>query len=114
MATQRKILRTTKSIAGTAILVLGTFVLYQNVAGAAARVSHALTNGSQPFGVVPAVVLAASKPADAYTADHHRFLQSLFHQALSSFWPLLLVIFGSVLSRDTFRDQSEDTRKNNS
>jgi hypothetical protein len=113
MATRRTILRSAKSIAGTAILMLGMFILYQNVAGGAARVSHALTNGSQAFGVVPTVVLAASQPARAYAADHHRFLQSLFHQALSSFWPLLLVIFGSVLSRETFRDQSKRTEENN-
>jgi hypothetical protein len=113
MAARRIILRKARSIAGTTILALGTFVLYQELAGAAARLSHVLANGSEAFGVLPAVVLAASQPAHAYAADHHRFLQSLFHQALSSFWPLLLVIFGSVLSRETFRDQSKRTEENN-
>ncbi len=113
MATRRTILWSTKSIAGTAILLLGTFILYQNAAGAAARVNRTLKNGSQAFGVVPTVVLAASQPAGAYAVDHRRFLESLFHQALSSLWPLLLVIFGSVLSRDPSRDQSKRIEENN-
>ena len=113
MAARRTILRSAKSIAGIVVLVLGTFILYQNLACAVVRLSHVLSNGSEAFGIFPAVVLAASQPAHAYAADHHRFLHSLFHQALSSFWPVLLVIFGSVLSRDTFRDQSKHIEENN-
>jgi hypothetical protein len=113
MATRRTILRSAKSITGTAVLVLGTFILYQNLAGGAARVSQVLTNGTQAFGVLPAVVLAAAQPAHAYAADHHRFLQTVFHELLSSSWPLLLVIFGSVLSRETFREQSKHIEENN-
>jgi hypothetical protein len=113
MAARRIILVKARSIAGTTILALGAFILYQDLAGAASRLIHVLANGSEAFGVLPAVVLAASQPAHAYAADHHRFLHSLFHQVLSSSWPLLLVIFGSVLSRDSFRDQSKHHEENN-
>ena len=112
MAARRTILLKARSIAGTAILALGTFILYQDLAGAASRLIHVLTNGSEAFGILPAVVFAASQPAHAYAADHHRFLHSLLHQMLSSSWPLLLVIFGGVLSRHTFRDQPKDIEEN--
>jgi hypothetical protein len=105
MAGQRRIFRSAKAIAGTVLVLLGTFILYENLAGAVAELSHSLENGSQAVGVLPAVVLAASQPAHAYAVDHHRFLEGLIQQALASSWPLLLVAFGSVLSRGVFKDK---------
>jgi hypothetical protein len=113
MARRQTVLQSAKSIAGTALLVVGTFILYENLAGAVSQLSHVLANGSEALGLLPTVVLAASQPVHAYAIDHHRFLQGLFQQALTSSWPLLLVIFGSVLSRDTFRDKSKHIQQNN-
>jgi hypothetical protein len=113
MAARRTVLGGVKSIVGTALLMLGTFILYENLSGAVARLSHMLENSSESLGVVPAVVLAASQPVHAYAVDHHRFLQGLFQQVLVSSWPLLLIIFGSVLSKDTFREQSKHIQENN-
>jgi presenilin-like A22 family membrane protease len=112
MEGQLTVLRSAKSIVGTALLVLGTFILYENLAGAVGRLSHVLANGSEALGLLPAVVLAASQPVHAYAVDHHRFMLGLFQQVLASSWPLLLVIFGSVLSRDTFTDKSKHIQEN--
>jgi hypothetical protein len=101
MAAQQTALRISKSVAGAALLLLGMFTLYENLAGAVVRLSHVLANGSQALGVLPAAVLAVSQAVRAF--DHHQFLQCLFRQILVSSWPLILVIFGTVLSRDNSR-----------
>jgi hypothetical protein len=113
MAGRRTIFRSSRSIAGAALLMVGMFILYENLAGAVTALSHALANRSEALGVVPAVVLAVSQPVQAYAADHQRFFRDVFHQLLGSSWPLLLVIFGSVLSRDTFAEKSKHIQKNN-
>jgi hypothetical protein len=40
----------------------------------------------------------------AYAADHQRFLQGFLRHIFVSCWPLLLVIAGTILSRDAFTD----------
>jgi hypothetical protein len=102
MAAQQAILRISKSIAGAALFVLGLFILYQNLAATVSRMSHILTGGSATLGVLPAAVLAVAQAVHA--VDHHYFLPCLFRQILLSAWPLLLVICGTVLSRDHFAD----------
>jgi hypothetical protein len=56
--------------------------------------------------VLPCVVLASSQAAQAYALDHHGFLQC-FLRMLLSFWPLLLVVVGTVLLWDVFADQGK-------
>jgi hypothetical protein len=108
MKPQRTILRISKSIAGAIFVGLGMFVLYENVAGAVARLSHILgANGSHALGILPAAFLVFSQAVQTYAADHQRFLGSLFQQTLVSIWPLALVIFGSVLSKDTLTHDSK-------
>ena len=46
MAAQQRAFRSSKSIAGAALAVLGMFPLYLNGAGAVAHLSHVLANGS--------------------------------------------------------------------
>jgi hypothetical protein len=113
MAARQTTFRSFKSIAGAALLGLGMFVLYENMTVAAARLSHVLgANGSKVLGILPAVVLAVSQTVQAYALDHQRFLHSLIQQMFVSSWPLLLVIFGTVLSRDTFSDKSRHVKEN--
>jgi len=82
--------------------VLGMFVLYENLAGALARFSHVLgANGSDALGVLPAFALAVSQAAQSQAFDHHGFLQGLFQQMFISSWPLIFVILGTALSKDT-------------
>jgi len=102
MAARQRALRISKSIAGAALLLLGMFILYANLAAAVARSSHVLAHSAQALGVVPALVLAVSQAVHACAFNHQRFSQ----QMLASSWPLLLVIFGTVLSKDTFADCS--------
>jgi hypothetical protein len=59
------------------------------------------------LGLPPSVALAASQAAQAYDLDQHRFLDSLL-QLLPSFWPLLLVIAGIILLRDTLADKVKE------
>jgi hypothetical protein len=113
MAGRHTVLARAKFIIGTTILVLGTFILYQELASVIAWLSCTLANRSDRLGILPAVVLAASQPAHAYAVDHHRFLQNLFRPALSFMWPLLPVIFGSILLSDTLREQSKGMQQNN-
>jgi membrane-bound metal-dependent hydrolase YbcI (DUF457 family) len=52
---------------------------------------------------MPTVILAAARVVQAY-ADHRRFLHCFVFHTLASLWPLLLVVAGAVLSRDSFAD----------
>jgi len=105
MAGQQTVFRSSKSIAGAVLVGLGMFILYENLAGAVARLSHILgANGSGALGVLPAVILAVSQVLQAYAADHQRFLQGFLQHMLVSSWPMLLVLVGTVLSRDAFAD----------
>jgi len=94
-----------KSIAGTALVGLGIFIFHGNLDRAATQWSHLLstTPGEAP-GVLAAVILAAPRVLQAYAADHQRFLQGFLRHIFLSCWPLLLVIVGTVLSRDTFTE----------
>ena len=109
MAAGQRAFRISKSIAGAAFLLLGMFILYANLAAAVARSSHVLAHSAEALGVVPALVLAASQAVHACAFNHQRF----FQQMLASSWPLLLVIFGTVLSKDTFADNSKHTYQKN-
>jgi hypothetical protein len=100
------VFRSSKSIAGAALAGLGMFILYENLAGAVARLSHLLgTIPGEALGVLPTVILAASRVLQAHAADHQRFLHGFLRQVLVSSWPLLLVMVGTVLSRETFTDK---------
>jgi len=69
--------RGSKSIAGAALVGLGAFILYENLAGAVVRLSQVLgANGSGALGVLPAVILAGSRVVQAYPAGHQRFLHA--------------------------------------
>ena len=94
-----------KSIAGAALVGLGIFIFHGNLDRAATQWSHLLstTPGEAP-GVLATVILAAPRVLQAYAADHQRFLQGFLRHVFLSCWPLLLVIVGTVLSRDTFTE----------
>jgi uncharacterized membrane protein len=108
MARQRATFRSSKSIAGAVLIGVGMFVLYENLAGAIAWLSHVR---HEALGVVPAVILAVSQVMQAHATDPQRFLQGFLRHILVSFWPLLLVIVGTALSRDTIADNSTNIPK---
>ena len=115
MARQRTAFRSSKSIAGAILVGFGMFVLYENLTGAVAWFRHVLSaNSSDGLGILPAFVLAVSQVLHAYAANHERFLQVFFQHMLLSSWPLLLVMVGTVLSRDTCTDDINALQKKDS
>jgi hypothetical protein len=94
-----------KSLAGAALVGLGIFIFHGNLDRAATEWSHLLsTTPGEALGVLPTVILAAPRVLQSYAADHQRFLQGFLREVFVSCWPLLLVIVGTVLSRDAFTD----------
>jgi hypothetical protein len=105
MTRLRRNFRSTRSIAGGALVGFGMFILYENLAGAAAWLSHAVgANSFEALGVLPAFMLAVSQVLPAHAANHQHFLQASLQHLLVSSWPLLLVITGTVLSRESLTD----------
>ena len=105
MARRHRFSETTRSIVGGALVGLGLHILFANLDKVAAQLRQLLgTASGEGLGVLPSFVLAASRAGHAYAVDQHAFLQGLLRM-LGSFWPLLLVIFGSILLRDIFTDK---------
>ena len=101
----RQTFRCPKSIAGAALIALGIFISYENLTRAASQLSHLFgTIPRQALGILPAVILAAPRVLQAYAADHQSLLLGLLRHMLVSCWPLLLVVAGTVLAPDVFRD----------
>jgi hypothetical protein len=108
MAAQHTTFRIAQSIAGAVLVGFGAFVLYDNVAGAVARLSGVLSaNGSKALGALPAAALAVSQAVHANGFSHQWLLQGVSQQTLVSSWPLILVFFGTVLSRHAVTDKSK-------
>ena len=109
---QRTFFQRTQSITGAVLLGLGVFILCGNLDRAVTQLSHFLgTIPPHALGVLPSAVVAASRVVEAYANDHQRFMQILLLDTLASFWPLLLVAAGAVLSRDPVTDQVEEFSK---
>jgi hypothetical protein len=101
---QRTWFERAKSVAGAVLVAVGMFILYQHLDRA---VSQLLGAPGGPLGALPTSVFAASRFVQSYATDHQRFLENLVKQILISAWPLLLVMVGTVLSRDGFADQGD-------
>jgi hypothetical protein len=98
-----------KSIAGGVLVGLGLHILSANLGGEITRLKHVLgVPGGEALGVLPSVALAASQVAQTYALDHQGFLDGLL-QILASFWPLLLVIAGTILLRDALADRVKES-----
>src|SRR5256885_7503507 len=111
MASQHRLSESLKSIVGGALVGLGLHILFGNLDRVAEQMKHMLCTAAwETLGVLPSVVLAASQAVQAYGLDHQRFLQSLLwigFWILISFWPLLLVIAGTVLLRNCFTEKAK-------
>ncbi len=97
---QRKFFKHARSIAGTFLVALGIFILHQDLDRTAAQLSHLLGISGDALGVFPTVIFAVARLVQEYAADHQRFLQGFLRQVLVLSWPLLLVVAGTVLSRN--------------
>jgi ascorbate-specific PTS system EIIC-type component UlaA len=107
MASQHKLSEGLKSVVGGALVGLGLHILFGNLDRVAEQLQHMLGIPAwETLGVLPSAVLAASQALQAYGLDHQGFLQTLLWM-LISFWPLLLVILGTVLLRDFFTERAK-------
>ena len=110
MASQHRPSEGLKSIVGGALVGLGLHILFGNLDRVAEQMKHMLgTAAWETLGVLPSAVLAASQAVQAYGLDHQGFLQSLLwigSWILISFWPLVLVIAGTVLLRNFFTEKA--------
>lgn len=105
MAVQQTFVGRAKSIAGAALIGLGILVFYENLHQAATQFSHLLgVIPSEAPGGLPTAIMAAYRVLQTYCVDHPRPLQGCLLHMLASSWPLLLVIVGTVLSRDCSTD----------
>jgi hypothetical protein len=113
MAMQRKFFKHARSIAGTVLVALGIFILHQDLDRTAAQLSHLLGIPGDAPGAFPTVILAVLRLVQAYAVDHQRFLQGFLHQVLASSWPVVLVLAGTVLSRNPSTDEDHAPPKGN-
>jgi len=97
---------TFKSIAGGSLVGLGLHILRGNLDEVAAQLRPFLGTSGEESGGLSSVILTASQAVHAYAMNHQGFLQG-FLQVSVSLWPLLLVIIGTILSRDVFHDEVE-------
>ena len=105
MTRQHRLSESFKSIAGAALVGLGLRLLWGNLDRAATQLSHLLgTDAGEMLGVLPSAVLASSQAVQAYALDRQVFLLGLLRM-LVSFWPLLLVIVGTMFLRDAVADK---------
>jgi hypothetical protein len=115
VAGQETALRRSKSIAGTVLAGLGMFILYKELVGAVTRLRYVIgANGSEALAGQPAGLLALSQAWQCYVAAQRPFLQGFIQHMLVSFWPLLLVMAGTVLARDIFTDKVDGISKKDS
>jgi hypothetical protein len=102
MAAQQATSQSLKSIAGASVLALGLVVLFANLDGVAASVSHfAGMSAHEGLGILPALGLAGLHALQAYAFDPAGFISG-FLQILVSFWPLMLILIGAMLLRNVF------------
>jgi hypothetical protein len=94
-----------RSIAGGALIGLGLHILFGNLDRGAVQLRHLLgTTAGDTLGALPTAVLVASQAMQAYALNHQAFLLGL-GRLLISFWPLLLVMVGTILLQDALRDK---------
>jgi len=102
-----------KSIAGLAIIGIGLFILCGNLADVAVRLGRVLgvsADATQTFGELTTVGLAAAHVWRSYLFDRREFALGV-GRILISFWPLLLVVAGAVLTGMASRTESRNLQE---
>lgn len=115
MARQSRRFWDLKSVAGMGLIGLGLFILCGNLTDAADRVSRVVgisADATQTIGGLMAVGLAASQIWRSYLFDRRELLLGVC-KILVSFWPLLLVIAGMVLTGMASRTTRRNIRNKN-
>lgn len=105
MAKQHRPSESLRAVAGVALVGLGLHSLFGNLDRAATQSRHLLgVTAGDGLGLLSSVVMASSQAGQAYAVDHQGFVLSLLRM-LVSFWPLLLVIVGTIFLRDTVTEK---------
>lgn len=91
-------------IAGAALLGVGGFFLRENLDLVLARLNQA---GEGP-GFATTLTMAATRDWQAYALNHLQFVHESVLPLLASCWPVLLIVGGAFLSRDTFSGDCEE------
>jgi hypothetical protein len=100
MTRQHRLSESFKSTAGATLVGAGLHLLWGNLDRAASHWSHPLgAAAGEALGVLPSIALALSQVVQAGASDHREFVLTLL-RILISFWPLLLVIAGTILLRE--------------
>ena len=113
MARQSRVSENLKSIAGMALIGLGLLMLSRNLSDACGQLSRLVgvsAEASQTFGVLTAVGLAAAQVCRCYLFDRRELMLGLC-KVLISFWPLLLVVAGTVLTAPASRTESKNLQE---
>jgi hypothetical protein len=100
MARRWRLFQNLRSIAGTGLIGFGVFVLGAKLSDAwwqLSRLAGVSAEATQNFAGLTAVGLVVSQVWRSYLFDRHGFLLGVCG-ILMSFWPLLLVIAGTVLT----------------
>jgi len=101
MATQQISSTGLKAALGAVLFALGFAILFGNLEGLSGPLAHVF-GVSEPAtpGISLSLVLTIFHAMQEYAFDPQSFLLGL-RQILISFWPLGLVLLGTVLLRDT-------------
>ncbi len=109
---QQRFLGQAKSLVGTTLLGLGIFLQYEHLDRAAVQLSHLFRTASgEALGVLPTAILAISRVLQSYASNNQCFLHDLLLYILVLSWPLLLVVVGTVLSRDILAENGNPLSK---
>jgi hypothetical protein len=108
MAREWRLYWNLKSIVGMGLIGLGLFLMAGNLSGVAAQLSQlggVSAEATQTFGELMVVGLAASQVWRAYVFDRRELLLGVC-RILISFWPIFVVIVGTVLAEMASRTES--------
>ena len=103
MARQQISSKGLRPVLGAVLLALGFAILFGNLEALDSPLGR-FFGASEPAapGILLSLVLGIFHALQSYAFDHQRFLSGL-QQILISFWPLGLVVLGTVLLRDSFQ-----------
>jgi len=87
----------------------GAFLLRGNLDLAVTRLDHLLGVGQGP-DLVTTIMMAAMRAWQAYALDRFQFVHDSLLFLLAPCWPVLLIVGGAFLSRDTFSGGCDEPR----
>jgi hypothetical protein len=105
MTAQGRANNTLQPIAGGSLIGLGLHILCGNLDRVAAQFPFLGATGEEPGGL-SSVIFAASQAMQAHALDQQDFLQGLL-RVFVLFWPLILVVAGTILSRHVLTDEAQ-------